>query len=87
MARKYVDLRISSRNLEDVKQLVLGLRYMDKCCNIGASRRIIFDVDGDGSGDINVQYYGEEEKEFVDFPRLGKSVDLDKDEYVFSIGE
>ena len=70
--RKYIDLRITAISDEDLKDFLIALRKIQYCGDIGANRLLPIRVDGDGSGQIDVEIYESELKS----PKLKNLRDL-----------
>jgi hypothetical protein len=53
----YADVRVTG-NKEEVQALLLALATVSYLCDTGASRRIVLDVDGDGSANLSFELRG-----------------------------
>lgn len=54
---KYIDLRITALSDIDLKDFLIALRKIQYCGDVGANRLLPIQVDGDGSGFINVEMH------------------------------
>jgi hypothetical protein len=70
--RKFIDLRISAISDEDLKDFLIALRKIQYCGDIGANRLLPIRIDGDGSGQINVEIIHDE----LNSPKLKNLRDL-----------
>lgn len=60
MERKFIDLRISAISDEDLKDFMVALRKIQYCGDIGANRLLPIQIDGDGSGCIDIEMHTKE---------------------------
>lgn len=70
--RKHIDLRITAISDEDLKDFLIALRKIQYCGDIGANRLLPIRVDGDGSGQIDVEIHESE----LNSPKLKNLRDL-----------
>jgi len=77
MEGKFIDLRITAISDEDLKDFLIALRKIQYCGDVGANRLLPIQIDGDGSGGINVEMH---EKEITDvkLKNLREIVNLDE---------
>lgn len=57
MNPKYVDLRITAISETDLMDFLIALRKIQYCGDVGINRRLPLQIDGDGSGHINVEIH------------------------------
>lgn len=60
MERKFIDLRITAISEEDLKDFMIALRKIQYCGDIGANRLLPIQIDGDGSGGIDIEMHTKE---------------------------
>jgi len=70
--KKFVDLRITALSDEDLNDVLILLRKIVYCGEIGGNRTIPVVVDGDGSGQISVEVH----KDFVQHEDLKNIKDI-----------
>jgi phage-related protein len=70
--RKYIDLRITAISDEDLNDFLIALRKIQYCGDIGANRLLPIRIDGDGSGQIDVEIHESE----LNSPKLKNLRDL-----------
>lgn len=70
---KYLDIRISGED-EEINELLIILRKIEWCGNIGAGRTLPIYIDGDGSGRLSFHIKRNDE-----FKSICDIVKLDKD--------
>lgn len=58
----YLDLRVTALSDADMNDFLIALRKIQYCGEIGANRLIPIQVDGDGSGQINIERHIKELK-------------------------
>jgi len=75
--RKHIDLRITAISDEDLKDFLIALRKIQYCGDIGGNRLIPIRVDGDGSGQIDVEIH-ESELTSTKLKNLRDLVNLDE---------
>lgn len=57
MTKKFVDLRITAISDEDLKEFLFALRKIQYCGDVGMSRMLPIKIDGDGSGNIDIEVH------------------------------
>jgi phage-related protein len=77
MERKFIDLRITAISDEDLKDFLIALRKIQYCGDVGANRLLPIQIDGDGSGGINIEMH-EKEIGGVKLKNLREIVNLDE---------
>jgi len=77
MERKFIDLRITAISDEDLKDFLIALRKIQYCGDVGANRLLPIQIDGDGSGGINIEMH-EKEIGDVKLKNLREIVNLDE---------
>lgn len=77
MDKKYIDLRVTAISEEDLKDFLIALRKIQYCGDVGANRMIPIRVDGDGSGQIDVEIH-KGELESPSMKNLRDLVNLDE---------
>jgi len=60
MERKFIDLRITAISDEDLKDFMIALRKIQYCGDVGANRLLPIQIDGDGSGGIDIEIHTKE---------------------------
>lgn len=60
MERKFIDLRITAISDEDLRDFMIALRKIQYCGDIGANRLLPIQIDGDGSGAIDIEIHTKE---------------------------
>jgi phage-related protein len=78
MNKKYVDIRITATSDEDLREFLIALRKIQFCGDIGANRLIPIQIDGDGSGQIDIEVHTKELKN-TQLKNIRKIVALDQD--------
>ena len=76
--RKHIDLRITAISDEDLKDFLIALRKIQYCGDIGANRLLPIRIDGDGSGQIDVEIH-ESELNSLKLKNLRDLVNLDEE--------
>ena len=79
MEKKYIDLRITAISDEDLEDFLIALRKIQYCGDIGGNRNLPIQIDGDGSGQINVEMH-KKEIDNAKLTNLRKIVNLDSDQ-------
>lgn len=74
---KYIDLRITAISDEDLKDFLLVLRKIQYCGDIGGNRKLPLQIDGDGSGQIDIEIH-DKKIETKKLTNLKKIIYLDK---------
>jgi hypothetical protein len=74
--KKYVDIRVTAISETDLNDFLVALRKIQYCGDVGINRLIPIQVDGDGSGQINIEIYTNEPKP-PKFKNLREVMDLE----------
>lgn len=77
MKRKFIDLRITAISETDLKDFLIALRKLQYCGDIGANRLLPIQIDGDGSGTIDIEMHIEEITN-TKLKNIRKIINLDK---------
>lgn len=57
MGKVHIDLRITAISEEDLKDFLIALRKIQYCGDVGANRLLPIQIDGDGSGQIDIAWH------------------------------
>ncbi len=60
MTKNFIDLRITANSDQDLTDFLVALRKIQYCGDIGANRLLPIQIDGDGSGGIDIEIHTEE---------------------------
>jgi hypothetical protein len=60
MEGKFIDLRITAISVEALKDFMIALRKIQYCGDVGVNRLLPIQIDGDGSGGINIEMHTKE---------------------------
>ena len=77
--KKHIDIRITAISDTDLKDFMIALRKIQYCGDVGVNRLLPIQVDGDGSGQINVEMHTKEIKN-IKLKNLREIVNLDENE-------
>lgn len=60
MEKKFIDIRVTASSDEDLRDFLIALRKIQYCGDIGANRLLPIVIDGDGTGQIDIEIHNKE---------------------------